>query len=95
MTTMSSSGSTMTTISYNGLTLDTVAGPRPETPKQLIATRAVEMKDGWVGQIILAGEIVVQTEPVDTSALALETVNGRIHAAFKRLIVETPDLADD
>lgn len=77
------------TISYStGIVLDTSAGKAPErTPKELIATRAIQAKDGWLGQITMAGEIVYETAPQETSQDALEHVNRRIHKAFKRLIV--------
>jgi hypothetical protein len=45
------------------------------------------MKDGWVGQIIMAGEIVWETKPYAESEDALEEVNSRILARFKRMIV--------
>jgi hypothetical protein len=76
-----------TTLSYSGITLATGEGQMPaKTPKELIATRAVESKDGWLGQIIMSGEIVYQTKPQDTSQDALTKVNRRVHNRFKRLI---------
>jgi len=58
------------------------------------------MKDGWVGQIIMSGEIVYETEPQvfdgdmeddedyhNSSGKALWVVNRRILDAFRRLIV--------
>ena len=85
---------TGTTWNYNGMIIDAEKGERPQkTPKALIATRAVEMKDGWVGQIIMSGEIVSETEPFqDTddeegSELALTAVNQQILDAFRKLIV--------
>ena len=84
------------TITYStGIVLDTGTGERPKpTPKELIATRAVETMDGWVGQIIMSGEIVYEAGPeieeegdeLSGSEKALEIVNTRIHEAFKRLI---------
>lgn len=88
------------TITYtSGIVLDTGTGKTPErTPTELIATRAIEGKAGWLGQIIMAGEIVYETEPqVDVDSddeeielgkhRALALVNQRIHDSFKRLIV--------
>lgn len=86
-----------------GLVVDTKEGQKPErTPNELLATRAIESKDGWLGQIIMTGEIVYQTEPqVDSDDededeelklgkhRALALVNRHVHEAFKRLIVGT------
>lgn len=76
-------------ITYStGITLATGTGKVPErTPTELIATRAIEAKDGWLGQVIMAGEIVWQSEPQKNSRDALKKVNRRVHEAFKRLIV--------
>lgn len=88
--------STGATWTYTGMVIDAKEGERPEkTPHQLIATRAIETKDGWLGQIIMSGEIVYETDPqvdddgehVRGSELALEAVNTEIQEAFKRLIV--------
>jgi hypothetical protein len=48
-----------------------------------IATRAVESKDGWLGQIIMAGEVVYESKPQESSREALGKVNRRIHDAFR------------
>jgi hypothetical protein len=76
-------------ITYStGITVATGTGKAPErTPTELIATRAVEAKDGWLGQIIMAGEIVYESKPQKNSRAALGKVNRRVHDAFKRLIV--------
>lgn len=76
------------TITYStGLVFDTKTGERPApTPRELVATRAVEAKDGWLGQILMSGEIVYETRPQKTSQKALGKVNTRIHNAFRRLI---------
>jgi hypothetical protein len=85
---MNSTSAANLTFTSTGMVLDTTTGQAPaRTPKELIATRAIESKDGWLGQIIMAGEIVHQTKPQPTSADALGKVNRRIHNAFKRLIV--------
>jgi hypothetical protein len=81
-------------ITTNGMIIDSTSGERPvKTPKELIVSRAVEAKDGWLGQIIMSGEIVYETEPQvgdedETGAeKALALVNQHILDAFKRLIV--------
>lgn len=56
-----------------GITLTTGASPEPvKTPKGLIATRAVETKEGWVGQIIVAEQIIWESKPWTNSAEAAE-----------------------
>ena len=77
------------TITYStGIAFDTKTGEVPaRTPKELVATRAIESKDGWLGQIIMSGEIVYETKPQQTSQKALGKVNRRIHDSFRRLIV--------
>lgn len=88
MTQTYGTSSAATITSYNGITLATGTGETPKkTPTELIATRAVEAKGGWLGQIIMAGEIVYETKPQKTSQKALGKVNRRIHNSFKRLIV--------
>jgi hypothetical protein len=70
-----------------GIVLDTKTGERPApTPRELLASRAIESKDGWLGQIVMFGEIVHETKPHETSADALEEVNEHIHKRFKKLI---------
>jgi hypothetical protein len=85
---MSYTGTTSSsTLSYNGITLATGTGETPKpAPKELIATRAVESQNGWLGQIIMSGEIVYQTKPQETSQRALGKVNKRVHDRFRRLI---------
>lgn len=74
--------------STTGLILNTTNGPSPtQTPSELLSTRAVESRDGWLGQVVMSGEIVYETKPQETSAAALRKVNARIHRAFKQLIV--------
>lgn len=93
---MSTSAIGGTTWTYNGLVLPAEKGERPREldAKKLIETRAIQMKDGWVGQIIMAGEIVHETatypdsDDDDGSKAALEAVNQRIFDAFKRLVVD-------
>jgi hypothetical protein len=84
---MNSTSTSASVLSYNGITLATGVGETPKpTPKELIVTRAIESKSGWLGQIIMLGEIVYETKPQTTSQYALTKVNGRVHKRFKRLI---------
>ena len=101
MTGTASSYPTNSTITWtSGVVLDTKSGDRPaSTPKELLSTRAIESKDGWLGQIVMSGEIVYQTEPQTDAAeddpqapfrgseKALALVNRRIHDAFRQLIL--------
>lgn len=83
-------GTTFTITSSTGYILDAKRGDRPApTPKELLATRAVETKDGWLGQIVMAGDIVHETKAHETSDDALEEVHAHILKKFKRLIVGT------
>jgi len=85
---MEASPTTYTVSSTTGIVMATSTGDRPaKTPTELLATRAMQAKDGWLGQIIMAGEIVYQTKPQKTSHDALRKVNLRVHNAFRRLIV--------
>jgi len=85
---MAAAATNWTISTTSGLTMDTGTGARPApTPTELLATRAVQAKDGWLGQIIMAGEIVWESKPQKTSAQALRRVNQRVHDAFRRLIV--------
>lgn len=104
---MASASTWSNSISYStGLSFEIKDGKAPErTPRELLATRAVESKDGWLGQILMSGEIVYQTEPqVDDDDAdeiygigeielgrhrALALVNHHVHEAFRRLIVGT------
>lgn len=81
-------GTTFTISSATGYYLDAKKGDVPApTPKELLATRAVEAKDGWLGQIIMAGEIVHETKHHETADDALEEVHAHVLKKFKRLIV--------
>ena len=83
-----SNGTSFTISSSTGYYLDAKKGDRPAaTPKELLATRAVEAKDGWLGQIIMAGEIVHETKHHETADEALEEVHTHILKKFKKLIV--------
>lgn len=80
---------TISTNSSTGYTLDLPAGAKPApAPKGLLATRAVETKDGWVGQVIVDTEILYESKLYpgeDGSADALEHVNARVVERIKKL----------
>lgn len=83
---------TYTIANWNtGMSLNPQKGERPEpTPRELIVTRAVETKNGWLGQVIIDREIVWETEPktdMDNAAeAAVQDANAyvidRIRALF-------------
>jgi hypothetical protein len=62
--------------------------PKPAS-KELLSTRAVQTKEGWLGQIIMSGEIVYESKAFEDSEDALEHVSEHIHKKFKKLIVGT------
>lgn len=55
------------TISSSGLGTGELHVDRysPSEPKDLIKTRAVQTIDGWAGQILVAGVVAWQSEPVE------------------------------
>lgn len=71
-----------------GISLMPDVGAKPErAPAGLIATRAIETKDGWRGQILVDKEIVFETGDLVDSEDALELVNQRVVARVKKLFV--------
>lgn len=74
------------TSTVNGITLTTGAGLVQAVPKGLIATRAVQLKDGWVGQVVVAEEVVKEKDGFDSGKDAEEWVSAHIVSALKRLL---------
>jgi hypothetical protein len=77
------------TITTNGLTTGTLhktADPKPP-PTDLITTRTQQTIDGWIGQILVAGRVVYETEPwpeaEDAIGAANERMLGRIADLFR------------
>ena len=61
-------------------------GSTPDrTPKGMLVTRAVETKEGWLGQLIIDKEIVYQSEPMLDSNDAMAEVNTRVIERLKQL----------
>ena len=84
--TLSTSGSTFT--------LKTEGSGRPEhTPSGLVATRGVQTRDGWLGQVIVDKEIVWESEAQTSADDAVDEANARVVKAFKALFVVVPDNA--
>lgn len=74
------------TMAYDGITLTAAASPDPAaTPKGLIVTRALELKDGWVGQVIVAEEVVKEKAGFDRAQDAEEWATYRVTDAIKKL----------
>jgi hypothetical protein len=75
-----------TTLSYTGIIVGGEKGEHPKpTPKELIVTRAVENKQGWTGQIIMTGEIILEFSPYEKAEEALGVANEHVKQAFKSL----------
>jgi hypothetical protein len=67
-------------------TVSPTRGERPEpTPSGLIATRAVETREGWLGQVIIDKEIVFQTDPYREGEDAIKVANGHVVGKVKAL----------
>lgn len=83
--TYSNAGSIVLSTAGFGIRIET--GDRPEkTPRGLLNTRAVELREGWFGQIIVDEEIVFQSAvPHGRSVDAIEEVNGRVVDRIKAL----------
>ena len=73
----------------------TVGDERPRTPSGLIVTRAVETKDGWLGQILVDKEIMFQSDPQTDGDTAIKNANERVVRVIKGLFAaianDTPD----
>lgn len=81
--TFSSSSSTI----WSGVSVASGSSPQPSAaPKGLIATRAVEMKNGWVGQLIVADDIVFETKPKKTADEAEREATKRVTDRLKSLL---------
>jgi hypothetical protein len=67
-------------------TLEVDRGGKPATaPKGLIATTAVETQQGWLGQVVIDGEIVRESAPFLDSDLALRDANAFVIDRIKGL----------
>lgn len=76
------------TISTNGVTysLDLDRGSKPTpAPQGLIATTAVQTQEGWLGQVVIDGDIVVERGPYEDSETAMVAVNELVVERVKGL----------
>jgi len=55
------------------------------TPKGLLVTRAIELQEGWVGQIIIDKSIVWQGNPRDDEKEAVQEATSRVVDRLKFL----------
>lgn len=80
------------TLTGSGLsaTLHPEATPT-RAPKALFLTRAVETQDGWVGQLLIDGDIVYQTNFIEDGREAVNRANNFLVERIKSLFVETID----
>jgi hypothetical protein len=79
---------TYNTAVANGITLSAGTSPEPaRVPKGLIATRAVEVKGGWVGQIIVAEDIIWQTPKRSKAEDAEQEATKRVIERVKGLLI--------
>lgn len=63
----------------NGISISSGSSPAPlSVPEALIVTRAVETKDGWVGQICVGGIIIWETAPKSTFDKAEHEATERV-----------------
>lgn len=70
---------TGTTTTLNGISISSGSSPAPvSVPSALIVTRAVETKEGWVGQICVGGIIIWETAPKNNSTKAETEATERV-----------------
>lgn len=81
------SSTSAATFVVNGVSVAAGSSPAPiGMPPSLIATRAVEMKAGWIGQLIVAGDVIWESKPKKTSKEAEEQATQRVVERLKSLL---------
>lgn len=81
------SNTATSSITMNGLALTSGSSPAPaKAPQGLIVTRAVETKEGWVGQIIVDEAIIYETSPYDSAERAEKLATKRVIDRIKKLL---------
>jgi hypothetical protein len=74
-----------------GMSVTTEKTDRPSAaPPGLIATRAIEVEAGWLGQVAVDGTIVWQSKPLKTAQRAMRAANGRVVLRLKALLSDVP-----
>lgn len=61
-----------------GIALVPTDAERIVTPKGLLVTRAIQMRSGWVGQIIIDRAIVWEGTPVEDEQSATQAATQRV-----------------
>jgi len=72
------------------LTLNPESGERPKTPSGLIVTRAVQIRHGWLGQVIVDKSIVWETVPLSEGEEAIQAANAHVVAVASALFGSSP-----
>jgi hypothetical protein len=71
----------------NGIMVSAGASPAPlAAPKGLVVTRAIETKEGWVGQIIVADVIFWESKVFKKAQDAEEAATKRVILKIKRML---------
>lgn len=70
-----------------GIAMPAGSSPEPaRVPKGLITTRAVEMKSGWTGQVIVAEEVLLEDGGYEEAHDAEQWATEQVVNAFKSLL---------
>ena len=67
---------------YYGISTAPSSTPQAVPTKDLIGTRAVEMAEGWIGQVIVGGKIAVESDFFETSREAKRWASDHIIACL-------------
>jgi hypothetical protein len=70
-----------------GISLVPTDAERITTPKGLLVTRALELQEGWVGQIIVDKQIVWQGAAVEDERDATQEATSRVVERLKWLFM--------
>ena len=74
--------------SYSGYNIPPGESKPARTPPGLLITRAVQVVEGWVGQILVDKNIPWQSEPVEDEDDALKAANDRVVDKLCQLFAE-------
>jgi hypothetical protein len=75
-----------------GITLVPTDTERITTPKGLLVTRAIQMKNGWVGQIIIDKTIVWEGTPEEDERDATQQATQRVVERLMAIFSDDADL---
>jgi hypothetical protein len=75
-----------------GITLVPTDSERITTPKGLLVTRAIQMKNGWVGQIIIDKTIVWEGTPEEDERDATQQATQRVVERLMAIFSDDADL---